>query len=53
LNIKIVAEIAKEINLRFTVKKEETKNSFAPIDILDYIYAILHSPAYRENIGNS
>lgn len=23
-------------------------NSFAPIDILDYIYAVLHSPAYRE-----
>ena len=22
--------------------------TFAPIDILDYIYAILHSPAYRE-----
>jgi len=22
--------------------------SFAPIDILDYIYAVLHSPAYRE-----
>ncbi|MGB7207080.1 MAG: type ISP restriction/modification enzyme [Pyrinomonadaceae bacterium] len=23
-------------------------NSFAPIDILDYIYAVLHSPSYRE-----
>ena len=23
-------------------------NTFAPIDILDYIYAILHSPTYRE-----
>ncbi len=24
------------------------EDSFAPIDILDYIYAVLHSPAYRE-----
>lgn len=23
-------------------------NQFAPIDLLDYIYAVLHSPAYRE-----
>jgi very-short-patch-repair endonuclease len=26
----------------------EEGNVFAPIDILDYIYAVLHSPAYRE-----
>ena len=24
------------------------KIQFYPIDILDYIYAVLHSPAYRE-----
>src|SRR5690606_2596089 len=24
------------------------ENTFAPIDILDYIYAVLHSPSYRE-----
>jgi predicted helicase len=24
------------------------KDTFAPIDILDYIYAVLHSPTYRE-----
>ena len=24
------------------------ENTFAPIDILDYIYAVLHSPNYRE-----
>ncbi|MEZ4525652.1 MAG: type ISP restriction/modification enzyme [Desulfobacterales bacterium] len=29
-------------------EKEETKGTFAPIDILDYIYAVLHSPAFRE-----
>ncbi|MFZ1700346.1 MAG: type ISP restriction/modification enzyme, partial [Pyrinomonadaceae bacterium] len=26
----------------------EDDDSFAPLDILDYIYAILHSPSYRE-----
>ncbi|MCK9340086.1 MAG: hypothetical protein M0P38_08895, partial [Bacteroidales bacterium] len=26
----------------------ERSRSFAPIDILDYIYAVLHSPTYRE-----
>jgi GDP-D-mannose dehydratase len=26
----------------------ETKTVFAPIDLLDYIYAVLHSPNYRE-----
>lgn len=48
----IVADIAKAIGLTFTPEKQEqcadAKNSFAPIDILDYIYAVLHSPTYRE-----
>jgi predicted helicase len=48
LNQEIVNEIAKKIDLTFTNAKEETKNTFAPIDILDYIYAVLHSPTYRE-----
>lgn len=26
----------------------EYRQSFAPIDLLDYIYAVLHSPTYRE-----
>lgn len=26
----------------------EEFNSFAPVDVLDYIYAVLHSPTYRE-----
>lgn len=26
----------------------EYRQSFAPVDLLDYIYAILHSPSYRE-----
>lgn len=48
LDPKIVADIAKGIGLTFTNEKEDTAGTFAPIDILDYIYAVLHSPTYRE-----
>ncbi len=63
LNMEIVSGIAKAINLTFVSEKEtesnvcfanskevrlEYRNTFAPIDILDYIYAVLHSPNYRE-----
>jgi predicted helicase len=48
LNQEIVKEIAEKLNLNFTNEKESTKDTFAPIDILDYIYAVLHSPTYRE-----
>lgn len=52
LNKEIVAEIAKGLELTFTNEKDASTSSadstFAPIDILDYIYAVLHSPTYRE-----
>lgn len=48
LDLEIVADIAKGIGLTFTNEKEDTAGTFAPIDILDYIYAVLHSPTYRE-----
>lgn len=48
LNRETVDKIAKDLGLQFTNEKENTENTFAPIDILDYIYAVLHSPAYRE-----
>lgn len=48
LNTEIVKQIADNLGLTFTNEKETTKNTFAPIDILDYIYAVLHSPTYRE-----
>ena len=44
----IVEAIAKGLALRFIPEKQEDDTSFAPVDILDYIYAILHSPSYRE-----
>ena len=48
LDPEIVADIAKAINLTFTAEKTDVAGTFAPIDILDYIYAVLHSPTYRE-----
>ncbi len=48
LNTEIVKQIADKLGLTFTNEKETTQNTFAPIDILDYIYAVLHSPTYRE-----
>ncbi|OAV73202.1 putative helicase [Bacteroidales bacterium Barb6] len=48
LNSIIVKQIKKSVALTFTNEKEDRENTFAPIDILDYIYAVLHSPNYRE-----
>lgn len=48
LNYDIVREIEKKIGLVFSPEKELNESEFAPIDIVDYIYAILHSPTYRE-----
>lgn len=62
LNVEIVNQIATSLGLTFTKEKEdgnvclandkdvrsEFRTTFAPIDLLDYIYAVLHSPSYRE-----
>lgn len=48
LNLVIVEQIAEKLGLAFTSEKETAANTFAPIDILDYIYAVLHSPSYRD-----
>ena len=53
LNTEIVNQIADKLGLIFINEKDTSSSSasestFAPIDILDYIYAVLHSPTYRE-----
>ena len=47
-NREIIQKIANSLGLKFTCEKENQPNTFAPIDLLDYIYAVLHSPTYRE-----
>ncbi|MFK7906830.1 MAG: type ISP restriction/modification enzyme [Chitinophagales bacterium] len=48
LNPQILAEISQKLGLTFTPEKEEQAGTYAPIDLLDYIYTVLHSPNYRE-----
>lgn len=48
LNPQVVMQIADSLGIDFTNEKESIEDTFAPIDILDYIYAALHSPNYRE-----
>ena len=48
LSAEIVKKITEKLGLTYTNEKETTENTFAPIDLLDYIYAVLHSPNYRE-----
>ena len=48
LNMDILKAIEISLGLTFTSEKEQNSKTFAPIDLLDYIYAVLHSPKYRE-----
>ncbi|WP_171017282.1 type ISP restriction/modification enzyme [Maribacter sp. ACAM166] len=62
-NLKIINTIESELGLTFVPEKEtegnicfanstelrdDYKTTFAPKDILDYIYVVLHSPSYRD-----
>ena len=44
----VVQQIAEGLGIPFTPEKKGDINSFAPIDLLDYVYAVLHSTYYRE-----
>ncbi|MFE3869877.1 type ISP restriction/modification enzyme [Flavobacterium sp. ZS1P70] len=63
INPTMIKQIADGLGMTFTNEKQtesnvcfansdevrpEFRQSFAPIDLLDYIYAVLHSPSYRE-----
>ncbi len=48
LNPEIVKAIARSVGLRFVPEQTGEQGTFAPVDLLDYIYAVLHSPSYRE-----
>ena len=53
LNPEIVKQIAEKLGLTFTNEKEQTPNTFAPIDILDYIYAVLTAQPIVRNTKSS
>lgn len=48
LNMEIVKKISKNLKLTFTAEETGIEGTIAPINILDYIYAVLHSSTYRE-----
>ncbi len=53
LNLDIINKIAANADLKYLAEEKlngETAvaNQFHPIDLLDYIYAVLHSPGYRD-----
>jgi len=54
LNMEIVNKMANDLGMFFSPEKPDYNKQTAeadmicPIDILDYIYAVLHSPSYRE-----
>ena len=52
LDLKIVSEVAEKLSLSFIPDHELPEAgedaTFTPLDLLDYIYAVLHSPNYRK-----
>ena len=49
LNQDIVQTITNRLGLRSVPERvDNDADTLAPIDLLDYIYAVLHSPSYRE-----
>ena len=49
LSMGLVKEIAANLKMKFAHGEEQKRNdAFSPEDLLDYIYAVLHSPGYRE-----
>lgn len=44
----IIQKFADYLKLKFIPEKSDEEGTFASIDVLDYIYAVLHSPKYRE-----
>jgi predicted helicase len=44
----VIDQISGSLGLDFASEKNSSQFTFAPIDVFDYIYAILHSPSFRE-----
>lgn len=44
----LVEKIASGLGLRFVPEATGEDGTFSPLDLLDYIYAVLYTPSYRE-----
>jgi predicted helicase len=47
LDLDIVSSIVEKLKIEFVPEKLVSRSSFAPIDLLDYIYAVLHNGNFR------
>ena len=48
LNAAILRQLEAALGLRFVEEATGEAGTFAPLDVLDYVYAILHRPSYRQ-----
>jgi type I restriction-modification system DNA methylase subunit len=48
LNPQYIQRFSSSLGLTFCPEKGSLQNCFTPIDIIDYIYAVLHSSSYRK-----
>lgn len=51
LDMEIVGHIADRIGLQFEEENSGNIEAFCPMDLLDYIYGVLHSPSYRKKFN--
>ncbi|MFK5915401.1 MAG: N-6 DNA methylase [Woeseiaceae bacterium] len=52
LNTKIISKISSIIEMEYVEQDSDLEDLYAPIDILDYVYAILYSPRYRKKYND-
>jgi predicted helicase len=48
LDTETVEKISSTAGLAFEAEKSRKRGAFSPMDLLDYVYAALHNPGYRE-----
>ena len=44
----ILRAVEKSLGITYKLQYDKNDNEFGEVDLLDYIYAVLHSPTYRE-----
>lgn len=47
-NKEVLSQFTERLKLKFVPEKQGGDGLFSPVDVLDYIYSILHLPSYRE-----
>lgn len=52
LQLDIVNKFEKYLKLKFIAEKNDQTDTFTPLDIIDYVYAVLYSHSYREEFSD-